>query len=188
MVKTISVSDDSHSIWRSECGRYTVLISLSCLDKITQLAKNRYPNEVGTPLVGWYSEDGFNAYVLDVGPSSSDSKGALRSFCRGRKGLRRFFAELWGLYHGNRFYVGEWHSHPGAAPIPSTLDDITQSAISANLRTNCPESILVIIGGNPFIAPDLGVFVYSRKQGRVHLVEDETEREHRKVSSYSNIQ
>ena len=166
------MNEDPPLKWKSECGRYTVSISLSCFNKMLEMAKGHYPCEVGTSLVGCYSDDGFDATVLDTAPMSSDSKGLANSFYRGIKGLRRFFAKLRRNYLGKRYYVGEWHSHPDVSPVPSSTDDENQSAIASDTKTNCPECILLIIGGNPFNAPDLGVFVYSRKRGRIDLFQD----------------
>lgn len=160
--------------WKSRCGRYTVSISRSCFAKILEVATKRRPREVGTSLVGHYSDDGFDAYVLDIAPFSSDSKSSTNLLHRGVKDLRRFFARLRQTYEGRRYYVGEWHSHPNASCVPSITDDMSQSAIAADAKANCPESILMIIGGNLLEAPDLRVFVYSRKRGRVDLLGDAT--------------
>lgn len=155
--------------WRTDCEQYTVLISESCLLKMTEIAQAHYPNEVGTSLVGCYSDSGFEASVLDLAPLSSDSKGTLTSFYRGIAGLPKFFAKLRKIFSGKRYYVGEWHSHPNAAPIPSGTDDKNQLEIANDMKTDCPECILVIIGGPLSNFNELGVFVYSRKRGKVIL-------------------
>ena len=155
--------------WQSDCGQYTVLISESCLSKMTEIAQAHYPNEVGTSLVGSYSDNGFEASVLDLAPLSSDSKGTITSFCRGIAGLQKFFIKLWEVFPGKRHYVGEWHSHPNASPIPSGTDDRNQLEIAGDMKTDCPECILVIIGGFLSNFNDLGVFVYSRKRGKIVL-------------------
>jgi len=173
MDETVSVKHTPPLRWKSRCGRYTVTVSPTCLNHLLDMACGRYPCEVGTSLVGCYSSDGFDATVLDTVPLSSDSRGSATSFYRGVKGLRRFFAVLRRTYLGRRYYVGEWHSHPDASPTPSYSDDEDLSAIASDTQTNCPECILVILGGNPFDVPELGVFVYSRKEGRVDLFPDE---------------
>lgn len=134
-----------------------------------EMARNHYPNEVGTSLVGSYSDNGFKASILDLAPLTSDSKGSSTSFCRGTSGLRKFFAKLRETFSGKRYYVGEWHSHPNGAPIPSDMDDHNQLAIAKDKKTNCPECILVIIGGVLSNFDKKGVFVYSRKRGKIVL-------------------
>ena len=153
--------------WQSDCKQYTVFISETCLLKMTEMAQAHYPNEVGTSLVGCYSNDGFKATVLDLAPLSSDSKGWRTSFYRGTVGLRKFFAKLRKAFSGKRYYVGEWHSHPDASPIPSGTDDRNQLEIAKDTRTDCPECILLIIGGKNF--NEIGIFVYSRKRGKIIL-------------------
>ena len=163
------LTDKSSLKWRSDCEQYTVLISESCLSKIAKVAQAHYPNEVGTSLVGCYSDNGFEASVLDLAPLSSDSKGTRTSFYRGIAGLQKFFAKLQEIFSDKRYYVGEWHSHPNAAPIPSGTDDRNHSAIARDTKTNCPECILVIIGGFLANFNELGVFVYSKKRGKIVL-------------------
>ena len=124
---------------------------------------------MGTSLVGYYSDDGFEASVLDLAPLSSDSKGSRTSFYRGIAGLGKFFAKLCRTFSGRRHYVGEWHSHPNSTPIPSGTDNRNQLAIAKDTKTDCPECILIIIGGPLSNFNELGVFVYSRKRGKVTL-------------------
>ena len=160
--------------WQSDCKQYTVLISKSCLLKMTEMAQTHYPNEVGTSLVGCYSDDGFKASVLELAPLSPDSKGSRTSFHRGVVGLRNFFRKLRKKFSGRRYYVGEWHSHPNATPIPSNTDNQNQLEIAEDMKTECPECILIIIGGTLSNFDEIGVFVYSRKRGRVTLHHTDT--------------
>lgn len=173
MDKTISLSDNLYLKWKSKCGRYTVLISHSCFKKMLEMTKIHYPKEVGSSLVGCYSDNGFDSCVLDMAPLCPDSKSSTTFFYRGIKGLRKFYIKLWQSYMGEIYYVGEWHNHPNGIPIPSNTDDISQTAVAADNRVNCPENILVIVGGNLPCDQNLGVFVYSRRLGRIDLFQDE---------------
>ena len=155
--------------WQSNCEQYTVLILESCLLKMTEMAQVYYPNEVGTSLVGCYSNDGFEASVIDLAPLSPDSRGSRSSFYRGVAGLRKFFEKLYRTFSGKRHYVGEWHSHPDGVPIPSGTDDQNQLAIAEDPETGCPECILIIIGGTLCNFDEMGIFVYSREHGRIIL-------------------
>lgn len=168
MGKGISINKSSLR-WQSDCGRYTVLISKSCLLKMVGMAQEHYPNEVGTSLVGCYSDDGFQASVLELAPLSPDSKGSRISFYRGVAGLRNFFTKLRETFSGRRYYVGEWHSHPDGEPIPSGTDNRNQLEIAKDIKTGCPECILIIIGGTNCNFDKIGVFVYSRECGQVKL-------------------
>ena len=135
-----------------------------------KMAQAHSPIEVGTSLVGCYSDDGFEAYVLDLAPLSQDSKGSRTSFYRGTAGLRKFFAKLRETFKSKRHYVGEWHSHPDVPPLPSQRDDVQQLAIAKDTNTKCPECILILIGHTLSCVDEIAVFVYSRKRGRIPLV------------------
>ncbi|RKU26843.1 hypothetical protein C6497_12415 [Candidatus Poribacteria bacterium] len=155
--------------WQSACRKYTVRLSKSCVLKMLKMAQTHSPNEVGTSLVGCYSDNGFEAYVLDLAPLSSDSKGSRTSFYRGTTGMRKFFTKLRETFNRKRHYVGEWHSHPDAIPHPSQTDDMQQLAIAKDTNTKCPECILILIGHTLSGVNEIGVFVYSRKRGRIQL-------------------
>ena len=127
--------------------------------------------DLGSSLVGHYSEDGLEAFVDDITPLSDDSLIGISSFCRGTAGIAAFFRNLKKQYSGKRFYVGEWHSHPDMETVPSSLDDKAQFAIAHDTNTNCSECILLILGGDFFYKPELGVFVYSRTSGKIKLLE-----------------
>ena len=156
--------------WVSSCGRYTVTISASCLSEVLSISRKHAPQEVGSSLLGAYSKDGFCASVLGTAPLPSDSRGGRFTFSRGVDGLVFFFLDIFKRTRGRKHYAGEWHSHPGGSVIPSRTDDRNQSAIARNRKTNCPECILVIIGGSYTSRVALGVYVYSRKNGRIDLI------------------
>ena len=92
MVERISINCDVPLKWESVCGRYNVCLAKDCLEKIYKMAIVHIPQEVGTSLIGSYSEDGYTAHILDVAPLTADSKGGQCSFCRGTEGAKRI---LW---------------------------------------------------------------------------------------------
>lgn len=154
--------------WRSGAGDYTVLLTDDFLEAAVTLARRTFPREVGTALVGSYSDDGTQATVTGVAPLSPDSKGSRFRFQRGVQGLRDFFSRLFRLSRGTVHYVGEWHSHPGGAPTPSRTDDNNMQEIADAPSALCPECILVILG----LTTDessTGVYVYSRTRRRLRL-------------------
>ena len=148
-----------------------------------EMAQAHSPNEVGTSLVGCYSDNGFEASVLDIAPLTPDSKGSRTSFYRGTTGLRKFFTKLREMSSSERYYVGEWHSHPDATPFPSQADDRQQLAIAKDTNTKCPECILILIGHTLSNVDEIGVFVYSQKKGRIPLAL--THQSENRVNSYS---
>ena len=172
MEKNIPINSRIHSKWKSKCGRYTVTIFQSCFDKMISLSNNYYPNEIGTSLIGWYSNDGFDAYIYDIAPISSDSQSFSNMFIRGIKDLKTFYKKLLKKFKGKIYYIGDWHSHPNGFPFPSSIDDSNQIAVSNDKKTNCPESMLLLIAGNFKSKIEIGVFVYSRLKGRIILFKD----------------
>lgn len=67
------------------------------------------------------------------------------------------------------FYVGEWHFHPNAAPTPSDTDHRSMRGIATSTRYNCPEPVLVIVGGNPRREWTASAQVFPRGGGPVRL-------------------
>jgi len=134
-----------------------------------RMAQDYLPNEVGTSLVGSYSRNGHKATVMGITHLPDDSRATRTSFQRGINGLAQFFTRIFARFRGHRHYVGEWHSHPNAAPTASTTDDANQMAIAQNLQADCPEAVLLIIGQGNFEQIDLQAYVYSRTRGKIVL-------------------
>lgn len=155
-------------LWRSESSKYSVRLEDAFLAEATRLAREHFPNEVGTPLVGQYTDDGKEALVTAVGPVSRDSRGTRFGFTRGVLGLRRFFNRIFRRSRGRVHYVGEWHSHPGGGSTPSGTDDANMIAIAQDVRARCPECVLVIVAVDA-ARVSTGVYVYSRSHGRTAL-------------------
>jgi integrative and conjugative element protein (TIGR02256 family) len=164
----------AHGTWRSPCGKYTLHLRRDCIDEMTRLAQAHVPNEVGTALVGTYSDDGHEATIERLAPLTPDSRGARFTFVRGARGLREFFRSVFASSRGTVHYVGEWHSHPGGEPHPSGTDDANMFSIAKNPKTLCPECILVILAIHEH-GERVGAFVYSRARGRVDLKEQKNE-------------
>jgi hypothetical protein len=84
--------------------------------------------------------------------------------------LNALFSSLFKESNGRRHYVGEWHSHPGGAAIPSGTDDDNMFAIAMDPKNRCPECILIIAS---VISKDVSmrVYVYSRRGFRCDLIE-----------------
>ncbi|MEQ8222993.1 MAG: Mov34/MPN/PAD-1 family protein [Candidatus Eremiobacterota bacterium] len=156
--------------WSSSCNKYTVYISYDCINSMLDIAKNYYPNEIGSQLIGLYSDDGFEAFITDITPITIDTKTSKNSFFRGTKGLRNFFKKLNKSFNNQFYYIGEWHSHPNGLAEPSSIDDNSQFAIINDNNLCCPENILVIIGGKFTRNYKLGIFVYSKKYGKTSLI------------------
>ena len=67
--------------------------------------------------------------------------------------------------------LGEWHFHPGARPVPSDTDLRQIREISESPDYSCPEALLVIIGGDPARAWEVGVYMSPRYRTVIELIE-----------------
>lgn len=154
--------------WVSHCGRYCVQIEQAFIDEAIKMAREHYPKEVGSSLVGSYSDDGWAATVLRSAPLPEDSKAGRSWFQRGIAGLKNYFNNVFAKTAGMNHYVGEWHSHPDGAPDASDEDDKNMMAIVEDAAAKCPESILLILGYSRQRAC-CRVYVYSTENGRIDL-------------------
>ena len=157
-----------HSVWRSHCEQYTVRLTQPVFDQMLQLCRDHLPNEIGTSLVGSYSDDGYTATITGLAPCTTDSEQTPVTFVRGVLGLDSFFRRVFRRFGGRRHYVGEWHSHPNGSPAPSRTDDNNQSQLCRDPTNGCSEAILIIIGFEPH-GNSLSAWVYSAEKGKQQL-------------------
>jgi len=68
-----------------------------------------------------------------------------------------------------RFYVGEWHSHPGGSTRPSAQDRLQMQEI-ADGPFGCPEPVLIVVAEGPVWEPSMAVWVFRRREEPVELV------------------
>ncbi|AEG04144.1 hypothetical protein GOA59_28875 [Sinorhizobium meliloti] len=99
--------------------------------------------ETGGILIGRYENDGNVAVVTAATECPADSSSGRAWFQRGISGLT---AKLRARWANGEFYLGEWHSHPGCAPDPSSNDIRVMRSISIDASYRCPKPIMVIAG------------------------------------------
>ncbi|MBY5660410.1 Mov34/MPN/PAD-1 family protein [Rhizobium leguminosarum] len=100
-------------------------------------------SETGGILIGRYEDEGNVAVITTATERPGDSKAGRAWFQRGISGLT---TKLRGRWKHGEYYLGEWHSHPGSAPDPSTNDIREMRSISIDTSYRCPKPILVIAG------------------------------------------
>ncbi len=115
------------------------------LDLLHSLCDESNPYETGGIIIGRYSDDGLTAFISEITNSPDDSIKKMTSFKRGINGLKKKLDTLW---KDDLYYLGEWHYHPNSSSTPSEYDIKQMISLSKNKRLNCPEPILIIIGGN----------------------------------------
>ena len=130
--------------WSSD-RRFGLLMPDALLEQLYARCYAAGANETGSILVGHYRDRNRLAIVTDLPSTPSDSRASAMHFERGTLGLRRLLGRLW---QRDRYYLGEWHYHPDAAPFPSARDDQQMREVAASDRFRCPEPILLIVGGS----------------------------------------
>ena len=134
--------------WESGDGM-RIEVSEKALASIRKYISSCRRGETGGILVGRYSNDLLTAEVLSAsGPGPHSLLGQF-SFTRKAFGLQR---ELDREFESGRYYLGEWHCHPGGDSTPSCQDIHQMRLISRSEEYNCPEPILMVFGrSNPCV-------------------------------------
>jgi integrative and conjugative element protein (TIGR02256 family) len=121
-----------------------VRIESSALDALRVFAAAQHPHETGGALVGYYA-DGHTAVVTDVLGPPPDTEHGRTTLTLGSEGVREHLAAVWP----DRYYLGDWHTHPGGTPEPSDTDHATMLETAARPSAKCPEPLSIILGGLP---------------------------------------
>lgn len=123
-----------------------IWIAESCLVIMHQLAGEKFPLETGGMLIGYIASTGEPVVTSIIGPGPNAKH-------------RRFKFTPDGLYHqamleahfheteGRETYLGDWHTHPKVAPIPSYLDKCTLARIAKEPRSQISRPVMIILGG-----------------------------------------
>lgn len=134
------------SVFRSLNSKFAVEITLDIHAGIETLATAAGRKETGGILIGHYKQNQSLAMITEFTSSPPDSKKSYTWFTRGTQGLKELLNDNWVK---GRYYIGEWHFHPYASPTPSRQDINEMKTIAKSKAYNCPEPILLIIGGSP---------------------------------------
>lgn len=134
-------------IFISEDQKLTVELNISVEDQIRYYSKFANGKETGGILIGKYSDDLSKAIISLASGAPPDSTAGRTWFARGVKGLRKLLDKCHKT--AGSYYLGEWHYHPFASPQPSGHDIKQMIAIARDTKYNCPEPIMIILGGNP---------------------------------------
>ncbi|MBL7706756.1 MAG: Mov34/MPN/PAD-1 family protein [Taibaiella sp.] len=130
----------------SEDGVFKLRVTQSCLDQIKDFCKASPGKETGGIMFGQYLDNHSIASILVISGPPKDSKRTQFSFVRGKAGVQKLVDDNWAE---GGYYLGEWHYHPNASPEPSSQDIKQLHKIARDRRFNCPEPIMLIIGGKP---------------------------------------
>ncbi|MCD8739700.1 Mov34/MPN/PAD-1 family protein [Mucilaginibacter roseus] len=114
------------------------------MSSIETVGREHYPKEFGGILIGYYME-GQQQVIITGTLLPDDYRSSPSSFERGDKGLKE---RLKAVYEEEKpkIYVGEWHTHPNAAPIPSYTDLNALKEIVASDAVSIDHPIMLILG------------------------------------------
>lgn len=153
----------------SEDRQFGVRCTEEVLHYMLSTCRQSGPNETGGILVGFYKETLDCAQVTTASSAPSDSRKGGAWFHRGTYGLQSWLNGLW--QRKRDFYIGEWHFHPFAPPVPSRTDIEQMKGIANATSYHCPEPLLIIIGGDPSTEWTIGVYVFPRRRSLLKLLE-----------------
>jgi integrative and conjugative element protein (TIGR02256 family) len=132
----------------------TVLFS-----ELQKLARRAYPFETGGTLVGRITPDRRLAEVFIVLHANRSARRNRMTFFRPSDADDPALLEILKVQpHLN--YIGEWHTHPSGAPVPSNPDKFALSQIANAPETANQTPVLLILGNSFETAADLGVFLF----------------------------
>ncbi|MCI0356409.1 MAG: Mov34/MPN/PAD-1 family protein [Acidobacteria bacterium] len=118
----------------------------SILEELSAHERRPARNESGGILLGLVFKD--HDEIIELGAPIKTDKAKLFSFTRRKSPAQRKINYAWNTSGGHVVYLGEWHTHPGSRPTPSTQD---RKMIENALRTTLMEIeylYLVIAGDN----------------------------------------
>lgn len=147
--------------------KFGVIIPPTALEGILGFAAESVGVETGGIALGRYSGCHTFATVDNFTGPPTDSKRSKFNFVRGVQGLQALIAKLWKKER--RYYLGEWHFHPGASANPSGTDLAQMIAIANDANYACPEPLLFIIGGDPKTSWELKVLLTFPNRKQVEL-------------------
>lgn len=116
------------------------------LSNIIDIGIQHYPNEFGGFLIGNYSNNQTQLNITDtILPNKYKATPYL--FERDTIGIED---KLKNYYNENpqKYYVGEWHTHPNNLPIPSGKDIRAINSILNHKDVSITNPVMLIIGCN----------------------------------------
>jgi len=155
----------------SEDGRFGLRVPGEMLSRVLELSRQASPLETGGILTGFYTDAHNLAVVTQATGAPRDSESGRTFFVRGTAGLQRWLNRLWRKER--RFYLGDWHSHPGEVPHPSPTDEVQLEEIAGGESRKCPEPVLLLVGGPVADTCDARAYVLPRGGTLVELFSSE---------------
>lgn len=123
-----------------------VILPQGIYRRICQNVAAHYPNECGGVLAG--KIQGHQAIITRMFLPDRVQSSRVR-FRRLADHINVALERLHNQTGGVQLYLGEWHSHPDALPIPSGMDLAAMSRIQASSSVRIQTPLLLIMGYHP---------------------------------------
>lgn len=151
----------------SDDAMYGLIIDQKVLHTMLSICRASQVLEVGGIIIGTYDTENRYALVSRISSSPIDSKRGRNWFHRGVYGLQSLLNRYWT--ESRKYYLGEWHFHPYSSAIASSIDIKQMTSISTKNDYNCPEPIMIILGGNPKRDWEVRAYVFPRNKMWIEL-------------------
>lgn len=148
-------------VLRDADGRFEIRLPQDVIDTMLALCVQARRLETGGILMGRYTDGQRVASISRATGPGDDARAGPAWLVRGIRGLQRLLDAAWSS--GSAYYLGEWHFHPFSDPAPSRQDHRQMTSIATSAKYNCPEPILLIVGGDPNGSWTLHVQIHTHK-------------------------
>lgn len=146
-------------IWGFPERQCFLAVPASAMRDLRRRARQALPNETGGTLVGRYSKNLRVACVERVIGVRAGGRQGRSWFYRPPDSIDGQLAEIFAKSGGRTYYLGEWHSHPGARPQPSPTDLNTLIGLARSRSVATDTPILIVAGGNLARSGSIACFI-----------------------------
>lgn len=134
---------------RFDFGDLDLFIDQGIVQKLKAERTNKFPEETGGILLGYYDFNINAVIVVDALQAPADSTATDASFERGIEGVREHVEEAARRTAGVVQYIGEWHSHPPGHTAAPSGDDLYQLIyLSLQMVEDGLPAVSLIVGEN----------------------------------------
>ena len=127
-------------------GSRQLKVPIHILNELAINEQRKDHKESGGILLGYTYED--YDEILELGHPSKADKSRLFSFIRKKKNAQTKINKAWNQSGGHLIYLGEWHTHPGHIPDPSSQDLNMIKNMLRTTRMEISHLYLIIAGIN----------------------------------------
>jgi integrative and conjugative element protein (TIGR02256 family) len=116
------------------------------VDRVVEEVKRTGPAETGGLLLGWRRGDLDLLVVAHVTGPGAGAKATPTRLRLDTAGLQKEVDEWFARTAGAISYLGDWHLHHAANPVPSPTDRQSAQEIATRPEIDLPQPLIVILG------------------------------------------